>query len=81
MKYILLIGHKTRKGPVFIGQSEDGRYHPMWQDESLGSYHSINAAVEDVAGGHVFTPSDGTDTGALGINSDASEWLPAKELM
>lgn len=81
MKITLLIGHKTRKGTVFVGRSQDGRYHPMWQDESLGTYRTLTGAVEDVAGGHTFTPSDGTDMGALGISSDTEDWLPAKELM
>jgi hypothetical protein len=81
MKFRLLIGYKTSKGTAFIAQSEDGRYHPMWREESLGSYHSLVAAVEDVAGGHVFTPSDGTDMGSLGLSADPSEWDPARELM
>jgi len=77
----LLYGFKTRKGPVFIGQTPDGRYHPVWQSDSLGSYHSITGAIEDVAGGHTFTPPDGTDLGSLGISCDPSEWVRAKELM
>lgn len=81
MKINLLIGHKTKRGTAFIGRSADGRYHPMWQDESLGSYHNITGAVEDMAGGHVFTPSDGTDTGSLGLSSDPGDWVSAKELM
>lgn len=81
MKITLLIGHKTRKGPVFIGQSADGRFYPMWRDDSLGSYHSLVGAVEDVAGGYTFSPSDGCDLGSLGISSEVSDWVPAKELM
>ena len=81
MKITLLIGYKTHKGTAFIGRSGDGRYHPMWRDESLGSYQSLAGAVEDMAGGHVFTPSDGIDTGLLGLSSDPGDWLPAKELM
>lgn len=81
MKLHLLIGHKTPKGPAFIARSEDGRYHPIWRDESLGSYYNLVGAVEDVAGGHVFTPSDGTDMGTLGLSSDPGDWVPAGELM
>jgi len=73
----LLIAHPTQKGPVFIGISSDGRYHPMWKSEDLGSYPSAVAAADDVAGGHTFTPSDGTDLGSLGISSDVADWLPA----
>jgi len=81
MKITLLIGHKTHMGTAFIGRSGDGRYHPMWRDESLGSYHNITGAVEDMAGGHVFTPSDGTDMGSLGLSDDLGDWIPAKELL
>jgi hypothetical protein len=81
MRITLLLGYKTHKGPVFIGQCHKGRFHPLWRDESLGSYHSAVGAIEDVAGGHTFTPSDGTDMGALGISSDPGDWLAAKELM
>lgn len=77
----LIYGHKTPAGPVFIGQSPDGRFHPIWEDESLGSYHSAIAAMEDLSGGHTFTPSDGTDMGALGISADPGDWVAARSLM
>lgn len=77
----LLWGHRTTKGTVFIGQTMDGRYHPVWRDESLGSYRDVAGAIGDVAGGHVFTPSDGTDMGALGISADPGDWLPARDLL
>lgn len=73
----LLIAHPTRKGPVFIGQSPDGRFHPVWKEEDLGSYHSAVAAIDDVSGGHTFTPSDGTDLGLLDISGDIGDWVPA----
>lgn len=77
----LLWGHQTRKGPVFIGQTPDGRFHAVWGDESLGSYHSVVAAIDDVAGGHTFPPSDGTDLGALGISDNPGDWVRASSLM
>ncbi|MDO8903986.1 hypothetical protein [Hydrogenophaga sp.] len=77
----LLVGYMTKKGPVFIGQSLDGRFHPMWKNESLGSYHSVIAAIDDVAGGHTFSPSDGTDMDSLEISGDPGDWVPAKELL
>ena len=77
----LLLGHPTAKGPVFIGRSADGRYHPVWQDEELSSYQSIAAAVDDVAGGHTFTPSAGTDLGSLDISGDPGDWVSAASLM
>lgn len=81
MRITLLVGYQTRKGPVFIGQSTDGRFHPIWKDESLGSYHSLIGAVESISMGHVFSPSDGTDLAAMEIPSDPQYWLPAGELM
>lgn len=73
----LLWGHQTHKGPVFIGQTPDGRFHPVWKGESLGSYHSTQSAIENAAGGHAVSPSDGTDLGKLGISSDLGDWRPA----
>lgn len=81
MKFKYLIGHNTSAGPMFIAQTSNGRYHPVWKDESLGSYRTLIGAVEDVAGGHVFTPSDGTRTGSLGLSSDPSDWVDARDLM
>lgn len=75
----LVIAHPTRRGPVFIAVSPDGRYHPVWKGEDLGSYHSAAAAVDDVSGGHTFTPSDGVDLGSLAISSDMGDWLPAAD--
>lgn len=77
----LIYGHKTILGPVFIGQSPDGRFHPIWQGESLGSYNNAAAAIDDVAGGHTFSPSDGPDLDSLEISSDAGDWVPATELL
>lgn len=37
--------------------------------------------IDDVAGGHTFTPSDGTDLGEMGISRDIGDWLPAGDLM
>ena len=73
----LLLTHQTAKGPVFIGRTSDGRFHPVWKGESLGSYPNAAAAIDDVAGGHTFSPSDGTDTAALGISDDVGDWAPA----
>lgn len=77
----LLLGFMTRQGPVFVGKDQHGRFHPIWKNESLGSYHSGVAAIDDVAGGHTFSPSDGTDLGSLGISSDPGDWVPARDLM
>lgn len=76
----LLVGHPTTRGPVFVGQSQNKRFHVMWKGESLGAYGSLVQAVDDAAGGHTFTPSDGIDLGSLDISDDAAEWLPWADL-
>lgn len=63
----------TRKGTFSIRQSQDGRWHPWFRDEDLGSYWSPEQALDDVSGGHTFTPSCG-DTSRLGLPEDLSEW-------
>lgn len=79
MKYVL--GFPTQLGPVFIGVTPDGRYHPVWKGRSLGSYPSAAAAIDDVARGHTYSTSDGTVLDKLGISSDIGRWQPAEALM
>jgi hypothetical protein len=59
----------TRVGPFYIAEIE-GTFHPVYQEESLGSYHSPAAASDDLAGGHTFSVAGGIDTARLGIPSD-----------
>lgn len=77
----LLLGHATRRLPVFIGQSPNGRFHVIYDGCSLGSYHRPEAAIEDAAGGHTFSPPDGTNLASLGLSGDIGDWLPARELL
>ena len=72
----LLIVHNTECGPVFIGRRPDGGYCVVWKGESLGGYGSVQGAINDAAGGHTFSPSDGVDLGALGISDDVADWSP-----
>ena len=81
MRMTLVLAHPTRKGVVFIGRSSDGRYHPIWKDESLGSYVNAPQAIDDVAGGHTFSPSDGTDMGSLGLSSDIGDWQDPRDFL
>lgn len=74
----LLLGYQTAKGPVFIGRTADGRFHPLWKEETLGSYPSIAAALDDVAGGHCKSPADGTDLDSLEISADIGRWEQAE---
>ncbi|SNB71722.1 hypothetical protein SAMN06265338_104203 [Rhodoblastus acidophilus] len=67
----------TRKGTVWIVPRQDLgsiRYHVVYDDEALGSYHSPQQAADDVAGGHTFGPSNGVDLGSLGISNNIADW-------
>jgi hypothetical protein len=64
----------TRIGRFYIAQSNDGRFHPVYDDESLGSYATAQQAAEDLAGGHTFSISSGIDTADLGIPDQISDW-------
>ncbi len=63
----------TRIGRFYIAEI-DGRFHPVYEDESLGSYARPEQAAEDLAGGHTSSISSGIDTPTLGIAEDLSEW-------
>ncbi|MEW8535827.1 MAG: hypothetical protein AB2565_12900 [Candidatus Thiodiazotropha endolucinida] len=75
----LLLKWKTKIGIFFIAQSLDGRFHPVFDDEDLGSYVSIVHAVEDLANDATFSvlhpeTSELVDTSDLGIPEDPNEW-------
>jgi len=63
---------KTRVGTFYIAE-RNGRFHPVFDDESLGSYGTAQQAAEDLAGGHTFSISGGIDSSKLGIPEDVSE--------
>ena len=69
----LLYVFTTRIGPFYIGE-QGGRFHAIYDDESLGSYAQAWQAAEDLAGGHAFSISSGIDTAILGIPEDLAEW-------
>lgn len=68
----------TSAGRFFIGESKDGRYHPIYDDESLGSYHSIPALLDDLCRGHTFSTSNSIDTSTLRIPEEIAEWTLAR---
>jgi len=77
----LLCSYQTVVGTFFIGRSNDGRYHPIFDDESLGSYFSAQQALADLTNNSTFSvshPKTGAllDTSALGISDDLREWSP-----
>jgi len=69
----LIYKFETKIGSFYIGE-QDGRYHPIFDGESLGSYAYDWQAVEDLAGGHTFSISTGIDTSTLGIPCELGEW-------
>ena len=69
----LLYMFRTKMGPFYIGE-QDGRFHLIFNDESLGSYVQDWQAAEDLAGGHTFSISSGIDTATLRIPEDLVEW-------
>ena len=64
---------ETSAGTFFI-TPRNGRWHIIFEDESLGSYINPTQAADDLAGGHTFSPGRGIDTSKLGIPEDIGEW-------
>jgi hypothetical protein len=76
-----LLSHSTVVGLFFIGRSNDGRFHPIFNGESLGSYFSAEQALDDLTNDATFSvmhPKTGAllDTSALGISDDLRDWSP-----
>jgi hypothetical protein len=69
-----LYAYQTLIGPFYIAVTTDGRYHPVFDDDSLGSYINPQQAVDDLAGGHTFSIAGGVDTAKLGIPDELGEW-------
>ena len=75
----ILLKYETKVGTFYIGQSSDGRFHPIFDDEYLGSYAHIFQATEDLSMdvvGSVMHPETGEllDLTELGIPEDPGEW-------
>jgi hypothetical protein len=68
----LLYVFHTKIGPFYIGE-QDARFHPIYADDSLGSYAHAWQAAEDLAGGHTISVSSGIDTATLGIPEDLGD--------
>jgi len=64
---------ETRIGPFYIAQIGD-RFHPVYQNESLGSYATPQQAAEDLARGHTFSIAGLVDMADLRIPADLNEW-------
>lgn len=79
MRFRLLYFWDTPAGTFYIGQSEDGRFHPIYDNESYGSYAKEWQAAEDLALNATFSINHSStgeilDTSELGIPEHTSEW-------
>lgn len=74
MMFTKLFVWNTQIGPFYIAMTSDRRFHPVYNDESLGSYARPDQAAEDLAGGHVFSIRGRVDIKALKIPADLGEW-------
>lgn len=70
----LLYSFATRAGRFFIGQSDDGRFHAIFRDQSLGSYLHAWQAADDLAAGATFSIPGVDDSSLLGISDDLKDW-------
>lgn len=68
-----LYAYRTSAGTVHIAE-KNGRFHALLNGESLGSYSTVQKAVDDLAGGHTFSTPSGVDMASLGIPRDLSRW-------
>lgn len=68
--------YSTRHGVASIRRLDDGYWHAMVGDERLGAYNAPSAALDDMLGGHTFSPSSGVETDEMGLPDDLSEWEP-----
>ncbi len=75
----ILVSYPTDVGIFDIGQSIDKKYHPIYNDESLGSYPSVQEAVDSLIKNltlpvkHVQT-KELIDTSKLNIPKDYTQW-------
>lgn len=65
--------HKTVVGAFYIAE-QDGRFHPLFRDASLGSYATSQEAVDDLTSGQILSSFDGVDTSSLAIPNRLQAW-------
>lgn len=75
-----LLRYKTKIGFFYICRSHDGKFHPVFDNESLGSYIDVRHAVSDIANDATFSvlhpeTLELVDTSALGLPDDYREWI------
>jgi len=75
----IILKFTTKAGNFYIAQSPDTRFHPIYDNETLGSYAHLWQATDDLANNATFSvlhseTYDVLDTSQLGIPADPSEW-------
>lgn len=75
----VLISFPTKIGIFDIGQSEDRKYHPIFNEESLGSFDSVQDAVDILVKDLTLTVIDPetrkeVNTSSLEISDDYTQW-------
>lgn len=65
--------YRTSAG-TFLITERLGRWHIIFDDESLGGYATPQQAADDLTGWHIFSPGRGIDTSKLDIPRDLEEW-------
>jgi hypothetical protein len=76
---LAILKHETRTGTFFIARSASGVFHPVFDQESLGSNRSIALVIDDLvndATDSVLHPitSELLDTSMLGLPDVPAEW-------
>lgn len=75
----ILISYPTNIGIFDIGQCENRKYHPIYNDTSLGEYDSVQDAVDALVENktspiYSMETGDLVDSSNLGISQDYLEW-------
>ncbi len=75
----ILLSYPTDVGIFDIGQDENKKYHPIFNEDSLGVYASIQEAVDNLITNNVSKVIDpetneNIDTSKLGIPQNYTEW-------
>ena len=69
---------KTQAG-TFMIVPRHGRWHLIFQDDHLGSYVTVEQAVDALASGNASSLLGRVDTSNLGIPRDLSDWSHVNE--
>lgn len=75
----ILISYPTNIGIFDIGQCKDRKYHPIFNDSSLGNFNSVQDAVDFLVKNPTLTVIDPESNKAiktidLGISDDYTQW-------